>query len=126
MKQDIYSFVQDGKRFLWDVRRLWRLSEGFAVFEFEISDFSGMDLDMWYCGVNVPTVRSVYQHCLRINAADLSYPIMLDPSGIVLDGVHRLLKAKTIGRASLPAVRFDAMPEPDRVEDWPLPQAESL
>lgn len=125
MKQDIYSFVQDGKRFVWDVRRLWRLSESFAVFEFEISDFSGMDLDMWYCGVNVPTVRSVYQHCLRINAADLSYPIMLDPSGIVLDGVHRLLKAKTIGRASLPAVRFDVMPEPDRVEDWPLPQAES-
>lgn len=46
MKQDIYSFVQDGKRFLWDVRRLWRLSEGFAVFEFEISDFSGMDLSL--------------------------------------------------------------------------------
>jgi hypothetical protein len=74
---------------------------------------------MWFCGVNVPTVRSVYEHCMRINAADLSYPIMLDANGIVLDGVHRLLKAKTLGLSTVLAVRFDSMPEPDRVEDWP-------
>ncbi len=66
-------------------------------------------------------VRSVYQHCVRINEADLSYPIMLDPDNIVLDGVHRLLKAKTLGQTTLPAVRFDPLPDPDRVEDWPAP-----
>lgn len=125
MKQNTYSFVEDGKRFVWDVPRLWQLSADFPVFEFEIAQFSGMDLDMWYCGVNVPTVRSVYQHCLRIEAADLSFPIMLDPSGAVLDGVHRLLKAKTLGRDALPAVRFESMPEPDRIEDWPRPKVQS-
>ena len=76
---------------------------------------------MWFCGVNVPTVRSVYHHCLRIDAADLNYPIMLDADGIVLDGVHRLLKAKTLGQSTVPAVRFDKMPEPDRIEDWTEP-----
>lgn len=119
MKQDIYCFVRDGKRIVWDVRRLWSLSRDFPVFEFEIEDFSGMDIDMWFCGVNTPTVRSVFQHCMRINQADLAYPIMLDPEGIVLDGVHRLLKAKTLGHTTVPAVRFAEMPPPDRVEDWP-------
>ena len=119
MKQDIYSFVESGKRYVWDVRRLWALSRDFPVFDFEISEFSGFDIDMWFCGVNVPTVRSVYQHCLRINHADLSYPIILDANGIVLDGVHRLLKAKTLGSATVSAVRFDTMPAPARIDDWP-------
>ena len=121
MKEEIYSFVKDGKRYVWDVRRLWSLSKEFPVFDFDISQFSGLDIDMWFCGVNVPTVRSVYQHCVRINEADLSSPIMLDPDNIVLDGVHRLLKAKTLGQTTVPAVRFDALPDPDRVEDWPVP-----
>jgi hypothetical protein len=121
VKQDLYSFVKDGKRYVWDVRRLWSLSKDFPVFDFDISQFSGLDIDMWFCGVNVPTVRSVYQHCVRINEADLSYPIMLDPDDIVLDGVHRLLKAKTLGQTTVPAVRFEALPDPDRVEDRPPP-----
>ena len=119
MKQDIYCFAKDGKRYVWDVRRLWALSAAFPVFDFPVAEFTGLDLDMWFCGVNEPTVRSVYQHCLRINAADLSYPVMLDADGIVLDGVHRILKTMTLGLATVPAVRFERMPEPDRIEDWP-------
>ncbi len=121
MKQDIYSYVQDGKRYVWDVKRLWQLSREFPVFDFDVSEFSGLDVDMWFCGVNVPTVRNVYHHCLRIDGADLSYPVMLDASGMVLDGVHRLLKAMMLGHRSVPAVRFDSMPEPDRIEEWPAP-----
>jgi hypothetical protein len=119
MKEDLYSVVQDGKRYIWDVRRLWDLSQNFPIFEFKISQFSGFDIDMWFCGVHAPTVRNVYQHCLRINTADLNYPIILDTHGIVLDGVHRLLKAKTLGYDTIPAVRFKQMPPPDRVEEWP-------
>lgn len=119
MKEQTYSFPRDGKRYVWKVPRLWELSQDFKVFEFEISKFSGFDLDVWYCGVNVPTVRSVYEHALRINAADFKYPIILDAEGIVLDGVHRLLKAKSLGKTTVPAVRFDEMPDPDFVEDWP-------
>jgi hypothetical protein len=123
VKQNTYSFVRDGKRYIWDVPRLWQLSANFPVFDFEISEFSGFDIDMWFCGVNVPTVRSIYEHCLRIDAADLSYPIMLDGAGTVRDGVHRLLKAKREEGSTVPAVRFESMPEPDRVEDWPASKA---
>jgi len=121
MNQNIYCLARDGKRTVWDVRRLWALSAEFPVIDFEIETFTGLDIDMWFCGVNEPTVRAVYQHCLRIDAADLAYPIMLDPDGLVIDGVHRLLKAKRRGLAAVSAVRFETMPAPDRVEDWPPP-----
>ncbi len=119
MKSNTYAFVQDGKRHVWDVPRLWALSADFPVFEFPIAAFSAMDLDIWFCGVNVPTVRAVYEHSLRIDAAELRYPILLDPDGTVLDGVHRLLKAHKLGHSTVSAVRFAQMPPPDRIEDWP-------
>lgn len=119
MKTNTYAFVQDGKRHVWDVPRLWALSADFPVFDFEIADFSAMDLDIWFCGVNVPTVRAIFEHSLRIDAAELRYPILVDPDGTVLDGVHRLLKAHKLGHTSVRAVRFERMPEPDRIEDWP-------
>ena len=115
-KKSAYSVTKNGQRYSWDVQRLWDLSSQFEVFDFEISEFSGFDMDVWFCGVNVPTVRNVYDHCLRISAANLDYPIMLDPKGCVLDGVHRLLKAKTLGQNSVLAVRFASMPKPDHIE----------
>lgn len=119
MKQNTYSFVRDGRRYVWDVPRLWSLSAELPVFEYDLSEFTGLDVDMWFCGVNTPTVRAVFEHSLRIDAADLSFPILVDGAGTVLDGVHRLLKAKKLGKRCVSAVRFDPMPEPDRVEDWP-------
>jgi hypothetical protein len=119
MKEQIYAFVKEGKRFVWVVPRLWSLARDLPVFEYEISEFPSFDMDVWYCGVQVPTVRSVYEHALRIQAADLSYPILLNAENFILDGVHRVLKAKSQERTTLPAVRFDPMPEPDHVEDWP-------
>tara|TARA_R110002072_G_scaffold56097_7_gene145585 strand:+ start:11567 stop:11932 length:366 start_codon:yes stop_codon:yes gene_type:complete len=120
MRENIYAFLKDGKRHVWDIANLWQLSKDFVVLEFEISNFSDMDNDIWFCGVTLPTVRNVYEHCLLINAADLSYPIILDPNGEVIDGVHRILKATNLGLKTLPAVKFDTLPAPDRIEDWPI------
>ena len=48
-----------------------------------------------------------------MNAADLSYPIILGPTGNVLDGVHRVAKAMLAGQTTVRAVRLPAMPPPD-------------
>jgi len=117
-KTQTYSCFPDGPevRHIWDVPRLWGLSSVLDVFDFNISKFSGMDIDMWFCDVHIPTVRNVYEHCMRIQNASLDYPIMLAPNGFVLDGVHRLLKAKTLGHTTVKAVQFKIMPEVDRTE----------
>ena len=49
-----------------------------------------------------PTCRAVIEHCQRIMAADLSYPVIFAPEGpphhgCILDGMHRI--AKTMAEA---------------------------
>jgi hypothetical protein len=66
-----------------------------------------------------PTCKSIAEHCALINEADLSYPIILDSAGRVMDGMHRVCKAFLQGVAALPAVQFARDPEPDHVGKRP-------
>ncbi len=52
-------------------------------------------------------------HIQLIEAADLSYPIILSSDGRIMDGMHRVAKAVLLGESHIMAVRFDATPEPD-------------
>ena len=103
----------------WKIAGLWESSRELDPFDFRVAQWDGFDVDCWYCGVNTPTVRSVLQHMQRIQACDLSIPIILSETGVVMDGVHRLCKAWIEGRATVPAVQFMSNPPPDAT--IPLP-----
>src|SRR5262249_34073429 len=71
----------------------------------------------WYSYGNIaPTCRSIVEHCALIRDSDLSIPIILDQAGRVMDGMHRVCKAILEGEEELPAVQFEANPEPDYVD----------
>jgi len=61
------------------------------------------------------TWRALLAHLELIDAADLSYPIILSADGAVMDGMHRVAKAAREGRPEIEAVQFDEDPEPDHV-----------
>jgi len=101
----------------WDVRRLIELSRNLPVQEIELSAIAELDHDHWYAhGGEAPTCRSIAGHCALIQAADLAYPIILDASGRVMDGMHRAAKALIEGRPTLKAVRFTTDPAPDYLD----------
>ena len=52
----------------------------------------------------------------RVQQADLNCPIILDESGFVMDGWHRIAKALFEGRKTIKAVRFRETPPCDYVE----------
>lgn len=54
-------------------------------------------------------------HARRIMEADLEYPVILSPDGLVMDGMHRLAKAWILGKTEILAVRFPAWPPADEV-----------
>ena len=56
------------------------------------------------------------EHCALIRDSDLSIPIILNQAGRVMDGMHRVCKAILEGEEELPAVQFEANPEPDYVD----------
>ena len=45
-----------------------------------------------------------------IQQADLSYPIILSADGKVMDGMHRVAKAKLLNHLTIKAIRFEITP----------------
>ena len=88
-----YHFRDSPKGLLaWDVRRLVKLSEHLPVRHIRVSAIAELDENHWYSYGNVaPTCRS-------------------------MDGMHRVCKAILEGEEELPAVQFEADPEPDYVD----------
>jgi len=73
-------------------------------------------LGVWYKYENL-TLRELVMHMQAVQAADLTYPIILDEDGELMDGRHRLMKAMLLGHTTILAVRFDENPPPCRVDD---------
>jgi hypothetical protein len=102
----------DGSMRFFRTRQLWELASGLPIKKVRLSEIDGFDEVRWFGGgMNVrPTCRAIAQHARDIYAADLSYPIILSPTGEVLDGWHRICKAFLHGIEELDAVQLTAMP----------------
>lgn len=100
----------------WNVSRLVRLTESLPVIEVSLADIQELDEAFWYSlGGAKPTCRNVAEHAQLIEAADLSYPIILSHDGRVMDGMHRVCKALMSGMETIKAVRLANYIEPDYV-----------
>lgn len=101
----------------WDVRRLIALSHNLPVIAVSLQEIDELDKNHWYlAGAVEPTPRSIIEHADLMDAADLSYPIILDRESRVMDGMHRVCKAVRLGRERIDAVQFTVDPEPDYVD----------
>ena len=110
-----YFFRQSDQGLLaWDIRRLVELTRDFPVEQVLLADIAELDETHWYAHEgDSPTCRSLLQHMQLIDEVDLSYPIILDQDGRVMDGMHRICRAVREGVDRVPAVRFTINPEPD-------------
>ena len=97
----------------WDVDRLIALVEQVPTEEVRLADIIEIDTDYWFDHGYQPTVRSVVEHCRLIHEVDLAYPIVIDPDGRVIDGMHRVARSMLAGRATIKAKRLPQLPEPD-------------
>ena len=92
----------------WSVARLFELSKNLKV----------MDIPLQHLGMcyryEKMTMLELAGQVVAVNEADLSYPIILDEEGEIMDGRHRLMKAIITGADTIKAVRFDVNPSPCR------------
>lgn len=51
------------------------------------------------------------KHMRAVLSADLSYPVILSPEGVLLDGRHRVARAIHEGKTTIRAVRFGKEPK---------------
>lgn len=108
-----YHFREVGEdTYIWDVHRLVELSQNFKVKNILLSEIKELNEAYWFSDIH-PTTQQIIEHIELINAADLSYPIILCADGRVMDGMHRVAKAKLRHQTYISAVQFEQTPEPD-------------
>ena len=116
-----YSICKSGKLYVWDAERLWHLSRDLPIKTVPLSSISNFDDVCWFHASRAkPTCREVAAHAKRIYEADLSRPIVLSASGIMMDGMHRVAKAWILDMDEIQAVQFSEDPPPDQI--LPLPE----
>jgi hypothetical protein len=110
-----YYFRQSARGLLaWDVDRLVRLAEELPCRRVPLGRIRELD-ENWFGDDERPTWRALVEHVRLIEAADLSYPIILSANGAVMDGMHRVARAVLQDRGDIDARQFDRDPEPDYV-----------
>ncbi len=125
-----YSFRPGRDGFdAWDVDRLVRLATGLPVEQVPLDSIRELDEEYWFADSDErATVRKVVEHVGLIEAVDMSYPIILDVDGRVMDGMHRVARALLEGDITIAAVRFAVQPDPDyescRPEDLPYEESD--
>ena len=74
------------------------------------------DIYLSYCPPCKDTLRSFVEHVRSVIDADMSYPIILNEDGEVIDGRHRLAKAMLEGHETIKVKRFDK--DPESIWEW--------
>ncbi len=106
-----------GRMFVWDVRKLLKGATSLPVIDVALDDIRELDESYWFEATKQPaTCRSVGDHMKLVQAADLSFPILLCAEGRVMDGMHRVVKAYIAGQQSITARQLPVTPPPDYVD----------
>lgn len=94
----------------WFIARLITLAKDLKPFDLPLKHLNVYNI------FNKLTLREMVMHMKAVNDVDMSYPIILDEDGEIMDGRHRVMNALLNNIKSVKAVRFDKNPDPCRVE----------
>jgi hypothetical protein len=114
MRKQYYFRPSERGLLAWDVDRLVALTKRFPRIHVPLTAIRELDEPFW-SDDDTPTWRAAVEHIRFIEAADLSFAIILSSDGRVMDGMHRVAKAALLGRATIEAVQFTNDPDPDYV-----------
>ena len=98
--------------YAWDVDKLVLKSKSLKVIEVEIKSIPEFNENYWY-NENNPTCKSIAEHFILINECSLKHPIILSTEHTLMDGMHRIIKAYSLGYSRIKAVKFKITPVPD-------------
>ena len=105
------EYIDGNNIYRWSSQTLWQCVEGLEIEEMEVELFYWyFERDLWFQDKAVPTILNVIEHFNRILGAELEYPLILSPNGIIIDGIHRLVKAFINGHSRIKVVKLHYLP----------------
>ena len=112
MRKQYHFRKVENDMYIWDVDNLVAFTQHFKVKEIPLSDIKELEEAYWYPDTH-PTTQDILEHMQLIQQADLTYPIILCSQGRLMDGMHRVGKAKILGKDTISAVQFEIDPQAD-------------
>lgn len=112
MRKQYHFRKVENDTYIWDVDNLLAFTQHFKVKEIPLSDIKELEEAYWYPDTH-PTTQDILEHMQLIQQADLTYPIILCSQGRLMDGMHRVGKAKILGKDTISAVQFEIDPQAD-------------
>lgn len=106
VENDEKHTYETGKK-VWNISRLIKITENFKIQTMSMSALNTYGLTL-----NIVDLKSAAVSFKRVLDADLSYPIILDDEGYVMDGRHRIAKSLFREVKEIKFVRFDLTPDP--------------
>ena len=96
----------------WQVPALWELSSKLPTQEISVDYLWNLYKDRycWALDGEEITNEHFYHHFGRILNADLTNPIIISEEDYIMDGVHRLLKARHLNLTHINAKKFEIDP----------------
>lgn len=108
------SFEEDGTVKVWDISKIWELTANYPV--------KNMAVDYVYDTIKDDVAKFKEEDYIKVEKADLSYPIIFNNKMGVIDGIHRVYKANKQGLKTIDVKHLLIMPKPDYVfncvEEW--------
>ena len=108
--KNLNTYVQ-GRKFWYDTT-LIKASKEFPIKSMSINS-KLLDTKIYW---TLNTFFDLKQHLKRMTDCDLKYPIILSPSGKVIDGYHRIMKVIQMNKTTIKYVKLDKMPPHDFIE----------
>ena len=112
MRKQYHFRKVENDTYIWDVDNLVAFTQHFKVKEIPLSNIQELEEAYWYPDTH-PTTQDILEHMQLIQQADLTYPIILCSQGRLMDGMHRVGKAKVLGKDTISAVQFEIDPQAD-------------
>jgi hypothetical protein len=112
MRKQYFFRPSPGGFCAWDVGKLIELTTEYPRRQVALSEIRELS-EPWFGPGEAATWAALVGHVRLIDRADLKFPIILAADGTVMDGMHRVAKARRTGKSHIDAVQFTVDPPPD-------------
>jgi hypothetical protein len=111
-----YHFREVGEdTYIWDVNKLLKTIDDSRVVNMSLDSFKEQYFSEYWSKGKSLSCSDIATHARLINEADLSYPILVCPDRLVVDGMHRLCKAFLESKETIKVIVLDKLPEADYI-----------
>lgn len=110
--EPLQDYYRDSEGNLYSVARLLDDTKELPVFDVPLAA-----LDLSGCIWEGENIHGLAFHVKKCMDADLKHPILLDWSGSIADGRHRVIRALALGKRTIKARRMHWKPTPDRKDE---------